>query len=231
MAVARVEIEKFDGKRDFALWKAKIKALLGQQKAHKALLDSSELPTTLTAVQNEEMKLNAYGTLILNLSDNVIRQVLEEETTHKIWKKLESLYATKDLSNKMYLREKFFTYKMDPSKSLTDNLDKFKKIVSDFKSLEDKLSDDNEAFVLQNSLPEAYKEVKNSLKYGKDSAKTDVIISTLRTRELKIQLSHKEHQSGNGLFVKGKSQNNQGKNSSKSSSYEDKKVKQKEKCK
>ena len=91
------------------------------------------------------MQLNAYGTRILNLSDSVIRQVLEEETTYKIWKKLESLYATKDIPNKMYLREKFFTYKLDPSKTLTNNIDEFKKIVSDFKTLEDKLSDENEA--------------------------------------------------------------------------------------
>ena len=81
------------------------------------------------------MELNAYGTLILNLSDNIIRQVLEEETTHKLWKKLECLFTTKDLLNKMYLREKNFTYKMDPSKTLSENLEEFKKIVSNFKTL------------------------------------------------------------------------------------------------
>ena len=50
----------------------------------------------------------------------------------------------------MYLREKFFTYKMDPSKTLTENIDEFKKIVSEFKSLEDKLSDENNVYVLLN---------------------------------------------------------------------------------
>ena len=84
------------------------------------------------------------------------------------------------------MREKFFTYKMDPSNNLTDNLDE-KYVVSEFKSLEDKLIDDNEAFVLLNSVPEAYKEVKNALKYDRDSVKTDAIILALRTRELKIQ--------------------------------------------
>ena len=116
---------------------------------------------------------------------------------------------------------------MNPSKTLTDNLAEFKKIVSNFKSLEDKFSDENEAFVLLNSLPKDYKEVKNPPKYGRDSVKTDVIILALKTRELKIQSSHNEHQSGDGLFVKGKFQNNQGKNSSKLFSYEDKKAKQK----
>ena len=82
--------------------------------------------------------------------------------------------------------------------------------------MSDKLSDENEAFVLLDSLPEAYKEVKNALKYGRDSVKTDVIISALRTRELEIHSSHKENHSGDGLFVKGKPQNNQSKNSNKS---------------
>ena len=107
MAIARVEIEKFDGKGDFALWKAKIKVLLGQQKSHKALFDPSELPTTLTTVQKEEMELNVYGTLILNLSDNIIRQVQEEETTHKVWKKLKSLYHQRPSEQDVSKRKKF----------------------------------------------------------------------------------------------------------------------------
>ena len=84
MAVAIIEIEKFDGKGDFALWKVKIKVLLDQQKAHKVLLDPSKLPTTLTTSQKEEIELNAYGALILNLSDSIIRKVTEEDTTYKI---------------------------------------------------------------------------------------------------------------------------------------------------
>ena len=73
--------------------------------------------------------------------------------------------------------------------------------------------------------------MKNALKYGRESVKTNVIISALKTRELEIQSSHKENQSGDGLFVRGKSQNNQGKNSNKPFSSEETKAKQKKKCK
>ena len=41
-----------------------MKALLGQQKAYNVLLDLSELSTTLTTSQREDMKLNVYGTLL-----------------------------------------------------------------------------------------------------------------------------------------------------------------------
>lgn len=46
--MASFEIEKFDGKTDFDVWKAKIKAILGQQKAIKAIEDPAKLPTTMT---------------------------------------------------------------------------------------------------------------------------------------------------------------------------------------
>ena len=73
------------------------------------------------------MKLAAYGTLVLNLSDSVLRQLINQDTTYKMWTKLENLFATKNLPNKMFLREKFFTFRMDSSKTLAENLDESKK--------------------------------------------------------------------------------------------------------
>lgn len=66
-----------------------------------------------------------------------------------MWTKLNTLYATKDLPNKMYLREKLFTYKVDSSRSLIDNLDDFKKLTSEFKNLGETIGDENEAFLIE----------------------------------------------------------------------------------
>lgn len=53
MALQRYEIEKFDGKVEFGLWKTKVKAILGQQKHTKATEDPSRLPKTLTEDEKE----------------------------------------------------------------------------------------------------------------------------------------------------------------------------------
>lgn len=222
MALARFDIEKFDGKSDFDLWKVKIKAILGQQKALHALTDPDKLPATLTADDKENMNMTAYGTLILNLSNNVLRQVIDEETPYKIWEKLNKLYQMKDTHNKMFLRERFFTFKMDAGKSLSENLDEFKKMIYEFKNLGEKIGDKNEAFILLNSLPEAYKDVKNALKYGRESITTDGIISAIRTKELELVSLKKE--TSEGHFVKGKTRNKETKN------QPDEKPKQKVKC-
>ena len=49
-----------------------------------------------------------YSTILLNLLDEVLRLVDEATTTAELWKKLESLYLTMSLPNKLCLEEKFF---------------------------------------------------------------------------------------------------------------------------
>lgn len=83
--------------------------------------------------ENGNFETTTHRTIIMNLSDSVLRQVIEEKTSYIIWNKLNDLYVSKGIPNKMYLREKFFTFKMDPEKSLNENLDEYEKITKEFK--------------------------------------------------------------------------------------------------
>ena len=74
----------------------------------------------MKSFDKQEIMENAYSLLILNLADNMLRQVDEEDTALKVWNKLESLYMVKSLSNKIYLKEQLFGFKMDPSKNLEE---------------------------------------------------------------------------------------------------------------
>ena len=123
----KFEIDKFDGSGDFGIWRRKVKALLSQQKILKAIEGPEKLPDTLTVEQKDDMLEMALGTIILNLSDNILREVNDEKTACDVWNKLESLYLTKSLTNKIYLKERLFGFKMDASKGLGKNLDDLKK--------------------------------------------------------------------------------------------------------
>ena len=87
MGPSKIEIEKFDGKGDFNMWKKKMKAVLVQQKYAKALGDVSGLPETMKPSEKEELLETAYSLLILNLADNVLRQVDEQDTAAQVWSK------------------------------------------------------------------------------------------------------------------------------------------------
>ena len=132
----KFEIDKFDGTRDFGIWRRKVKALLSQQKILKAIEGAKKLPDSLNDEQNFDMLEMALGTIILNLSDNVLREVNDETTAYSVWNKLESLYMTKSLTDKIYLKERLFRFKMDSSKNLGLNLDEFKKMTIELANAE-----------------------------------------------------------------------------------------------
>ena len=53
MTVARYDTEKFDDKRKFTLWKAKIKVVVSQQKTLTSLTNPKKLPKTVTQEDKE----------------------------------------------------------------------------------------------------------------------------------------------------------------------------------
>ena len=124
MASTKFELAKFNTKGDFALWRKKIKAILVQQKVAK-ILDENNLSKTIIEAKKKDIDETDYSTVLLYLLDEVFRLVDEATTIGELWKKLESLYLTKSLPNKLYLKEKFFGYKMDQGKGLEENLDEF----------------------------------------------------------------------------------------------------------
>ena len=202
MGSSRIDIERFDGKGDFSIWKKKIKAVLVQQKCAKAISDPSEFPEVMKASEKQEIMENAYSLLILNLADNVLRQVDEEDTALKIWEKLESLYMVKSLSNKIYLKEQLFGFRMDSSKSLEENLDDFKKITVALANIDEKISDENQAIIILNSLPDMYKDLKSAIKYGRDSLSLEDVLGALRSKDLEIKIEKKGN--SEGLQVRGR---------------------------
>lgn len=66
---------------------------------------------------------------------------------------LEDLYRIKSLPNWIYLKEKFFGYKMDESKLIEDNLNEFNKLFLDLETLDIKINEDEKVVVFLNSLP------------------------------------------------------------------------------
>ena len=50
-----------------------------------------------------------HSDILLCLGNEVLREVVEEDMTTKLWLKLESLYMTKSLTNHLYLKKRLNT--------------------------------------------------------------------------------------------------------------------------
>ena len=90
------------------------------------------------------MQESVFSIIMFYLADNVLRQIDGEETAYGAWNKLEELFMTNSLTNKIMLKEKFFGFHIDSTKNLEQNLDEFKKIAITLASIdEDKIRDEN----------------------------------------------------------------------------------------
>ncbi|MFQ6626046.1 hypothetical protein Gotur_005125, partial [Gossypium turneri] len=139
MVATRFEIEKFDGETNFNLWQVRMMAILIQIDLKK-----------------------------LCLTNTVLQEVLMEKTSSVLWKRLEILYATKSLANRLVLKQRLFTFRMNKGKLLRDRISQFITLLNDLKNVEVHIDNEDKTILLLCSLPLLYKSFRETLIYGKD---------------------------------------------------------------
>nr|GEX10226.1 zinc finger, CCHC-type [Tanacetum cinerariifolium] len=111
-SIAKFDVEKFDRSNDFELWRVKMRCLLIQH-GWEAALDP--FPGTMTNVDRTatlktDVYKKAHSALLLCLDNKVLREVNKEDSAARDRLKLKTLYMTKSLANKLYLKKKLFTF-------------------------------------------------------------------------------------------------------------------------
>ena len=185
MSSYKFDIEKFNGSNDFTLWKLKMKAILVQQKCEEAIEGEEKLPVELTAAQKAEAVKRAHSAILLSLADEVLREVADETTAAGLWKKLESRYQKRSLSNKLYQKRRLHTLKMSEGMQVTEHLDKFNRIVLDLRGVGVDIDDEDQAMFLLHSLPDSYESFVDTIMYGRDGISVNDVKDALLSKELK----------------------------------------------
>ena len=85
---ARFEIEKFNGKNNFEIWKVKMHDLLVQQGVAKALLGKAKQPYAMTDDEWSDIDDRELSGIWLCLADDVLFNIVSEKTVVGLWTKL-----------------------------------------------------------------------------------------------------------------------------------------------
>ena len=91
-----------------------------------------DLGTKPMGVSGEEWKKldqKAKSTIQLCVSDLVFLNVSGEATTKALWDKLGTLYQSKSLVNKLFLRKKLYNLRMKDGDSMIEHLNAFNTVV------------------------------------------------------------------------------------------------------
>ncbi|KAL8137092.1 hypothetical protein V2J09_003093 [Rumex salicifolius] len=146
--VTKFDIDKFDGKISFAIWRVQMRAVLTQHGLKKALEGKAKVLPIMTEEQWTELDERALSSIQLCLTREVLREVIHEASGARLWSKLESLYMTKSLANKVRLKEKLYTLRMKEGSELQARLNEFSSILIDLENLDIKIEDEDKAEIM-----------------------------------------------------------------------------------
>ncbi|KAG6502742.1 hypothetical protein ZIOFF_035029 [Zingiber officinale] len=202
--VTRFDIEKFDGKISFSIWRIQMRAVLTQNGLKKTLKGKSKKPATMTDEQWEELDEKALSAIQLCLTREVLREVIHETTTAGLWLKLESQYMTKSLANKLRLKDRLYSLRMQEGTPIQSHLDEFNSIIIDLENLDIKIEDEDKAVLLIVSLPRTYKHFKEIMLYGnRETISLEDVKSNLMSKE-KFDADSSPGETAEGLMVRGR---------------------------
>lgn len=208
MSTLWFDLDKFDSNEDFSLWKEKLIVVLIHQNLDGALIGETKLGEKKKSEETSEdtkvMMKKARYAIVMHLSNNVLRQVIGEESPAGMWSKLEQLYMTKTTSNKIYLKGKFYRFTMDSTKTLNQNLDDFNKIVLDLSNIGEKVDEEDQAIILLYSLPDQFRELKTVIQYGKETLSLEDVLSILKTKEFELNVEKGKKEKDESLFMRGR---------------------------
>ena len=120
----------------------------------------------------------------LCLADEVIYNVMDEETTIGLWSKPEILYMTKSFSNKLYLKKQLYEICMNEGTVVLEHLNFFNKVINELLAVDVKIDEENKALILLSSLLESYDQIVTTMLYSKKTLILKEVTSTLLSNEI-----------------------------------------------
>ncbi|GJU96036.1 hypothetical protein Tco_1320792, partial [Tanacetum coccineum] len=98
-----------------------------------------------------------------------------------------------------------YTYCMIPGTKLSDHIHEFNKLILDLANIDIKIEDEDQALMLLTPLPSSYENFVETLLYGRESLTMEDVLATLNSRELKKRTESTKEETGDGLYVRGRS--------------------------
>uniref|UniRef100_A0A1J3I0K2 Retrovirus-related Pol polyprotein from transposon TNT 1-94 n=1 Tax=Noccaea caerulescens TaxID=107243 RepID=A0A1J3I0K2_NOCCA len=204
-----IEVAKFDGRRDYALWKTKILAhldILGLGEALKlekeedgeksdGKFEEEKEHSILLSLSLEEKKRKARNMIIKSIEDKDLRiKIMREDTPAGMLQALEEIYTSS--TRKIDLNRKLYGFKMNESQSVEESIDEFQGLVSDLSYMKVSVSDEEQVILLLHSLPERFDHLRDVLGYCGRNLTPDDVISAVLTKELEFDTRERSKSKG-----------------------------------
>lgn len=182
------KIEKLNS-TNFYAWKQKIKHLLALKDLDEFIDDDPPSRTDESFKAWTRKDIKAQATIGLTLSDEMLANTREVETTKQMWKKICDIFERHTLLNKLAARRKFYTATLEEGESILQYANRLRQLAAILKSMNVDIDESEMAMAMLNGLPEAYDPLISAIDaiHGEDEKlKFDYVKSRIIQEEQRI---------------------------------------------
>jgi hypothetical protein len=159
----KYDIALLDQDTRSTLWKVKMRAILAQDDLDNVLDKFGNMDSKTWSDDEKKKDHKALSHIHLHLSNNILKEVLQEKTVAALWLKMESICMSKDLTSKIHIKMKLYTHKLQEGGFVPDHLSVFKEIVANLKSMDVKYDDEDLGLIPLCSLPSSFGNFRDTI--------------------------------------------------------------------
>jgi hypothetical protein len=156
-------MKKFDG-GNFHLWKFKMRMMLLKHGLWKFVDGSATLPSEEVArADYNEKEMKAFTLLCEHLTDAQLAHIQYCDNVKSACEAFCGVYEAKTIDNKLFLRRRFFTIKMQEGDDMLVHINMVKALADQLRSIEVNIADEDVYIILLMSLPPSFDNLVTSL--------------------------------------------------------------------
>jgi hypothetical protein len=137
----------------------------------------------------------ALATIVLSIDSSLLYLLGEPTSSVEVWKKLANHFQKKSWVNKLYLRKKLYSLKLEDGCSVQDHIRVMTETFNALSAVGDSISDEDRVVHLLASLPESYSMLVTALEVCSEVPKMEVVMERLLHEERKVADSESSHRS------------------------------------
>lgn len=143
------------------------------------------MTTALDQSTYKRKSRKALAIICLAIEDSQLPLVRSATGAHDAWSRLEGHFEKKSLANKLFLRRRFFTAKMDEGDDVLAHINKMKTLAEQLDAVGAPVTEDDLVITLLGSLSESFAFLITALESRSDSLSWELVTSRLLHEDMK----------------------------------------------
>ena len=187
----RLSLDKLTS-RNYSTWKYKLKYLLIAKELWGLVDGTTEEPTEAADKAAYQKKANqAMSVIVLSISDNLLYLITTCNSPKAVWDPLQSHFERDTLSNKLFLKKKYFRAVMKEGASIEEHLKYMKETTDKLAAINAVISEEDQIVTLLGSLPDSFDPLVTALE-----ARVETLTLTYVDQALVSEVQRKQDTSG-----------------------------------